>query len=589
MQNCIRVILLVTLVLIRCEVLKKRKSPEDEGVPLTFRYDSLMQRAKAFTPSIGKNGGTLTLPLYTEPATFNPMVAPDAVPYLYEGLVRINGVTGEPRPCLAEDWEVSDNNCSWKFFIRKNVLWSDSVPFSAYDVAFTFNALVYSEKITPKVRRDMFTINGKRIEVTVLDSFTVLFKLPKVFAPFLKYMTQVILPKHAYEKWLKNDAFSDSLSVKTSPDRMVGTGPFLLASYVPYSNLTFIRNPRYWRRDAVGNRLPYLDSITYIIVADLDEALESFKAGEIDYLAADGNDFAELDEKDSAYTLFHLGPALGSNGIVFNMNSSIDSSSGKLYIDARKLAWFRNKNFRKAIAHAINRKRIIDVYMKGRGYTQWSPLSPAVGDFYNPEVATYPYNLQKADTLLREEGFVDRNGDGFLEDPDNTTVEFNLTVNTGNTFRKNIAEIICMDLERLGMKVHLNILDANIIQKNLCHPPYHWDAVMLGFSGGFEPDLARAVWHSSGERHIWEPGLSKPTMQWQERINYLFEAGAAILDKEGRQAIYREWQSVASDALPMIFTVRSERILCMSKRVKNVNPSVHGGLLHNIEELYIRD
>ncbi len=582
-------VILISGIVINCGKWKEQDLPQDEGVSLSFNYDSLVNCARAFTPAIGKQGGTLTLPLYAEPATFNPILAPGAVPHMYEGLVRINGATGEPQPCLAEDWIVSEDNCEWKFFIRRNVLWSDSIPFSAYDVAFTFNELIYNKNIPPNISRDMFTINSDRMRVTVLDSFTVIFILPKVFAPFIGYMTQEILPKHAYEKWLKNSAFSDSLSVKTSPRIMVGTGPFLLASYTPYSNLTCVRNPLYWRLDSVGNSLPYLDSIIYIIVSDLDEAQESFKNGEIDYLAADGNDYAKLDENDSAYSLFHLGPALGSNCILFNVNSRVDSGSGKLYVDAKKMAWFWNKNFRKAVAHAINRQRIIDVYMKGRGYPQCSPLSPAVGNFYNPAVVTYLYNLQKAGTLLREEGFTDRNGDGFLEDPDSNTIEFNLVVNSGNTLRKNIAEIICMDLERLGIKVHLNSIDKKIMYKNLYHPPYDWDMVMLGFSGGFEPHLGRDIWQSSGKHHLWAPGHQKPATQWETRINHLFDAGTAILDKEGRQAIYHEWQYIASDELPMIFTVRSERILGISNRVKNVNPAVHGGLLHTIEKLFIKN
>ena len=109
---------------------------EKDSIAMVFNYDTLQNRAKAFIPETGKYGGTLTLPAYSEPATFNPITSPGTVSHMYEGLVQINGVTGEPEPCLAREWNVSDDNVTWKFHLRKGVQWSDSVPFSAYDVEF---------------------------------------------------------------------------------------------------------------------------------------------------------------------------------------------------------------------------------------------------------------------------------------------------------------------------------------------------------------------------------------------------------------------------------------------------------------------
>lgn len=567
---------------------KELSQEEKDSISLVFSYDTLQNRAKAFIPEIGKHGGTLTLPAYAEPVSFNPITTPGAVQYMYEGLVSIDGITGKPEPCLAEEWDISDENLTWKFHIRNGVQWSDSTPFSAYDVEFTFNDIIYNDKVSPNVPRDLFTINGSKISVTALDSMTVRFVLPKAFAPFLVYMTQEILPKHAYEKFLKYDSFSDSLGITASPDSMVGTGPYLLSSYSPYNNLAFKRNPLYWRKDRDVNRLPYIASLMYVLVSDLEEALQSFKSGEIDYLAADGNDYKELGKGDTNYSIFHLGPAFGSNFIVCNQNTGIDSTSGEPYVDSVKQKLFRNKMFRKAVAHAINRERIIDVYMNGRGYAQWSPVSPAVGYLYNPDVKKYPYDLKKADTILVNEGFKDIDGDGFLEDKDGNSIELSLIVNNSNTLRKNMAEIICMDLERLGLKVNLQLFDYRIIYRKIYNPPYDWDMAMLGMSGGVELHLGRDFWLSSGKHHVWFPNQKKPSTPWEARIDELFDAGTMIPDSAGRKAVYDEWQEIAAEELPLIFTVRSERILCISKRVGNVNPSVNGGFLHNIEELFIK-
>ena len=568
---------------------KELTEEEKDSISLVFNYDTLQNRAKAFIPEIGKYGGTLMLPAYSEPASFNPITSPGSVGYMYEGLVRINGVTGEPEPCLAEDWEVSDDNLSWKFHIRKSVQWSDSTPFSAYDVAFTFNDIIYNEHMGPNVPRDMFTFGGSRMSVTALDSMTVLVVLPRAFTPFLLYMTQEILPKHAYAKYLKHNSFSDSLGLTTPPDSMVGTGPYLLASYTPYNSRIYKRNPLYWRENRDGGGLPYIASLEYVLVSDLEGALQSFKNGEVDYFAADGNDYKALEKGDTNYSIIHLGPAFGSNFIVCNLNTGTDSASGKSYVDSVKQKSLRNKMFRKAVAHAINRKRIIDECLNGRGYAVWSPVCPAAGYLYNPHVEKYPYDLKKADTILFNAGFKDINKDGFLQDSDSNTVEFTLITNNNNAMRKNMAEIIVMDLKKLGIKVNLQLIDSKILYHKLYNPPFDWEMAMLGLSGGTELHLGREIWHSSGKHHFWYPGQNKPSTPWEARVNEIFEAAALIPDSSGRKALYYEWQEIAAEELPLLFIVRSERILCISKRVGNVNPSVPGGLLHNIEELFIKN
>lgn len=588
-KKFIRTVCILLTLLSGCGKWNDKEVPNVWEGGLAFHYDTIQSKAKTFIPEIGKYGGTLTLPAYSEPTTSSPITSPGTLRHMYEGLIQINGITGRPEPCLAQGWNISDDHLTWKFFIRKGIQWSDSVPFSAYDVEFTFNNIIYNEKVSPNASRELFTIDGSKIKVTALDSMTVRFVLPRAFVPFLLYMSQEILPRHIYEKYLKSGSFSKFWGQTIQPDSMVGTGPYLLAAYSPYNNLIYRRNPLYWRMDGGGNRLPYIDSINYIFVSDLDDALQFFKSAEIDYLAADGNDFKELDQNNAPYSIYNLGPAFGSNFIVFNQNIGKDSISGKPYLDPVKQKWFQNKIFRKAIAYAINRERIIDLCMNGRGYTQWSPLSPAVGYFHNPNVKKYHYDLKKADSLLKQSGFKDIDGDGFLEDTDSNRIEFSLVINNNDIMRKNMAEIIVMDLERLGIKVNLQLIDSKIIYNKVYHPPFDWEMAMFGLSGGVEPHLGREIWHSSGKHHLWNPGRNKPSTSWEARINELFDAATVIQDSTARKALYNEWQEIAADELPLIFTVRSERLVCISKRVGNVNPSVHGGLLHTIEELFIID
>ncbi len=559
-------------------------------------YMALQAKAKQFQPAIGSHGGEIILSSFSDPKSFNPITSTETTTseftaYMYEGLLRINGVTRMPEANLAERWDVSDDGLTWTFHIRPGVVWSDSVPFSAYDVEFTFNDLIYNDEINPNSARDMFTIEGKHIEVKALDSLTVRFTLPVPFAPFLRAMSQEILPRHAYHPFVEDGSYSNQLGIKTDPARMVGTGPFLLQSYLSSQKVVFRRNPLYWRHDEDGRRLPYLDRVVYLIVSDQNAEVLRFKRGEIDYLGAKGEDYPSLkkDEERGGYTVYRLGPATGSSFLFFNQNTGTGRQAGKPCVPPEKLAWFRNVVFRKAVAHALDKQSMIRIVMNGLGYPQWSPMTPSEGFFYNPDVPKHEYDTEKAKRLLAGEGFEDRDDDGVVEDSEGNPVEFSFVTNSGNNVRLKIAEIIRKDLERLGFKVHFQQMEFNSLIQRIDNPPFQWDAVLLGLTGGPEPHFGKNVWHSSGTLHMWFPRQDSPSTEWEARIDSLFDAGVKELDREKRKEIYAEWQRIAADKLPLIYTVLPERILCISDKFANVNPSLNGGLLHNLERIYLAE
>lgn len=558
-------------------------------------YEALMKQAEAFVPQIGKHGGELILSTFSDPKSFNPITSTENTTteftsYIYEGLVKANGVTLKPEPNLAESWEVSSDGLVWTFHIRPGVLWSDSTPFSAYDVEFTFKDLVYNKKINPNSSRDVFTVEGQTFDVKALDSQTVQFALPFPYAPFLRSMSQEILPKHKYEKFVKNGTFSTRLGIQTPPSEMVGTGPFLLQTYISSQKVIFKRNPLYWEKDSAGNSLPYLDRVIYTIVSDQNAELLKFKRGEVDYLQAKGEDFPGLkkDESSGNYTVYRLGPSRSSTFLFFNQNLEKNEKTGNFYVDSTKLSWYRNVNFRKAVAHALDKENMIRIVMNGLGYPQWSPMSPSEGEFYTSEVTKYPYDLEKAKKLLEQEGFKDSDGDGYLEDKGGRTVEFSFVTNSGNIVRQKIAEIIRKDLESLGIKVHFQLLEFNSLVQKLDNPPYDWDAVLMGLTGVVDPHFGQNVWLSSGGLHMWYPRQKEPSTPWEAKIDSLFSAGVKELDNEKRKEIYYEWQRIISEQLPLIYTVTPEMIFCISNRFGNINPSLKGGLLHNLEYIYVK-
>jgi peptide/nickel transport system substrate-binding protein len=569
------------------------KSRQPSGAIEPVDCADIQKKAEAFVPAVGTVGGEIVLSSFSDPKSFNPVTSTDMMTaeftkYLYEGLVHINTITLKPEPGLAASWKVSPDGMTWVFSIRPGVVWSDSVPFTAYDAEFTFNSLVLNDSINPNSSRDIFTIDGKRPEVKALDSMTVRFTLPVPYAPFLRAMAQEILPRHKYEKFVKDNSFSGALGVLTSPDSMVGTGPFLLQTCIPSQKVVFKRNPRYWKKDSVGNRLPYLARIVYTIVLDQNAELARFKRGEIDYIKAKGEDHSSLvkDQSRGNYSVKRLGPASGSYFVFFNQNTGLDPKTGKPYVDSVKLSWFRCQKFRQGIAFALDKQSMVRDVMNGLGYPQWGPMSPSEGYYYAPDVAAYPFDTAKAKSTLAEAGFSDRNKDGVIEDGTGHPVEFSLYTNSGNVVRSKLAEIICKNLSAVGIKVHFQHMDFGNLTDRIDNPPYAWDAALLALTGNVEPHFGKNVWQSSGYLHMWFPGQKTPSAPWESRIDSIFAAGCRELDESKRKALYDEWQRIAADQLPFIYTVLPEQIFCISNKFRNVNPSVTGGLLHNIEWIF---
>ena len=559
----------------------------------TRHYLAVQQAAESFVPVTGNYGGEIILSAFSEPASFNPITSnPEAsefTRYIYEGLVRIDGVTLKPVPGLATSWDMSPDGLVWTFNIRPGVQWSDGAAFSANDVKFTFDSLIYNVLINPNPSRDIFTINNKKAVVEIVDSLTIKFTLPAIYGPFLRAMSQEILPQHKYSGCVLNKIFQTATDARTSLDSIVGTGPFLPESVVPSQKVVFRKNPLYWQKDEAGNRLPYLDRIVYMIVADHGMELIRLKRGELDYVMATGEDFPlKRNDTASGYIMHRTGPATGGTFIVFNQNAGRFDSSGKPYTDSVKTSWFRNVKFRKAVASAIDRKAMIDSVLNGEGYPQWSAMSPAEGNFYTPNVTHYDYDSSKSVGFLLAAGFTYNRDQRAWKDQAGHIVEFSFITNGGNTAREKIAGVVCKNLEKIGLKVNFQMLEFDSLIKKIQTPPYNWDAALIGLCGGPEPQFGENFWRSSENSNLWFPGRKSPADPWEAAIDGIFDSTGRIFDDNRRRELFCQWQRIVADELPVIYTILPERIECVSGKIGNVNPSLYGGILHSVERLYIK-
>jgi len=508
---------------------------------------------------------------------------------IFDGLTTTDAHDMTVKPHLAQRWEVSVDGLTWTFYLRSGVRWNDGTPFTADDVVFTFNDLIYNDEI-PSSARDIFTIDGKIFKVEKVNDLTVRFTLPVRFAPFLRGMGQAILPKHKLQKIVADGQFNFAWGIDTPPSEIVGTGPFMLTQYRPGRRLVFKRNPHYWKKDAGGMTLPYLEKVIFLIVQNSDATILKFLDGELDYTPVRGVDYPLLKplEEQQDFTLFEAGPNFGSNFLVFNQNRGSHPETREPYVSAHKLVWFSDPVFRRAVAHAIDKEKMIEILKNGLGYPQFGPLSPSAGFFYKADVVKYPYDLKRAAALLAEAGFADRDGDGFLDDKNGNRIEFNFYTNSDNPERVQLAAIIRHDLQSLGMKVNLLGMEFNSLINKL-NATFDWDAVLLGLTGGIEPHFGKNVWDSSGQLHMWYPRQEDPATSWEARVDEVFRLGVQELDENKRKVLYDEWQDIVARETPFIYTILGGNMFAVRNKFGNLQPTSYGGAFHNLEEIYIKE
>ena len=560
--------------------------------------DRLRANAAAFEYRAGKHGGTLTFATISDPLTFNLAISNDAsssgvLGYLFEGLTEVSWLTNEVEPALAESWENSGDGLTWIFRLRRDVQWHDGTPFTAQDVEFTFNRIIYNDDIPASVR-PAFTFRflneagvwqEARMLVETIDDHTVRFVLPVPFAPFLRTMGAAIFPKHLLEGAVDDGVFAETWGLDTNPGEIVGTGPFTIERYVPGERVVLKRNPNYWLTDDEGERLPYLDSIVQVIVPDLEAELESFRSGESDIYGVPGKEFAALEplRDEENFTIYRRGPDFGTTFLAFNMNPGANPETGEPYVAPEKLAWFRNTEFRRAVSYAIDREAIIERAFDGLGYPQWASISPAAGDFHNPDVHRYPHDPVEAKSILNSLGWRDRDGDGVREDEQGNPIQFLIVTNRENTVRAEVLALIHDDLEAIGIEADFELREFGEVVGQLT-ATYEWEAIILGLTGGPEPHGGIGIWHSSEALHLWHPFQETPATEWEAEIDRLYIEGSQELDREKRIGLYQRAQAIAAENLPLIYTVLPERLSAVRNVFGNTTPTLYG--LWDIRYLY---
>jgi peptide/nickel transport system substrate-binding protein len=546
----------------------------------------------------GARGGNLVAAVNSDPPSFNRMMATGLAHAIVTDrisgdLVHVNRATFELEPSLASRWETSQDGRTFTIHLRRGLRFSDGSPCDADDVLFTLQALQDSK--TESVLTDQVKVDGVFPTFSKIDSHTLRITYPRPSGIGLRAFDSIpILPRSRLLKAFQEGKFPSAWGPAAPPGEVAGMGPFRLKEYQRGIRIVLERNPYYWKTDRSGQALPYLDSITFLIIKDRNAEAMRFSAGELDLVnVLNPENYALLRRAQSQgqFVLKDLGPGLRIDFLWFNLNTGSERAA-KARVDAEKQAVFEKPEFRRAVSLALDRDGMVQSLYLGLATAQFGPISSGNQPWYDPKVPRAGLNPDEARKTLARIGLTDSNGDGIVEfGAQRRPMEISILTASGVATRERVAQVVKDNLGKIGIRAEIQLLQPNeLIARILSN--FDYEAVLFGFGAtDVIPDLQSDVWYSSAKNHFWQPSQAKPQRSWEAEIDTLTSRLVRSIDPAARRAACFQIQQIWAREMPAIPILSENVLVAWSNRVGNIRPSILTAapqLLWNAEELTLK-
>lgn len=390
---------------------------------------------------------TLRINLSSEPDSFFPWksAASDTEGLwrnIFEGLLRYDE-NGTIIPNLAESYEISEDNLTCTFHLRKNIKFHNGKTFTARDAVYTYKNLAGLDGIKP--------VSSKYHLIESLEQdgdWTFIVHFSEPFPAFPIQATAVILPE-GYDQH------------ETAP---CGTGPYRFVEYIPNQKLTLKRNNEYWNSE----RMPQIENIEVFIITDEAAMISALQSDQLDIATMISASNAELLKND-----FNVLSAPQNMVQILGMNNTRGPLS--------------NIQVRKAISMAVNKQDIIKGVFNGYGTELYSNFSPILKSYYNDELnAVNPYNIGAAKDLMEKAGFKDG---------------FDITITVPGNYQPHVdtAQLIVSFLSKINIRARIETVEwTTWLDKVYSKADY--EMTVIGFTGKLDAaDVLRRYYSSYGK------------------------------------------------------------------------------------------
>ncbi|MBI1807034.1 MAG: hypothetical protein HYR76_08305 [Ignavibacteria bacterium] len=515
--------------------------------------------------------------------SFNPLFAEDVAAgeindLFFPGLTtsRFDTVLGvlEYEPSLAKSWEYENGNKDIRFHLQTNARWQDSTKMKAKDVEISYE--LYADTSVASIRQA--SVDGLRRTssgsldvskaVEVVDDSTILFHFDHPYPGQLFDAGLPILPSHVFQNLPRT-----SMREQGPSRQPLSAGPFVLKSWKPLEEIVITSNPL-----SVVPHSAKLSEVIFRIIPDYHSRLMQLRAGEVDVLPyIEVEDALELAHKNMSIRIVPLGERFYD---AINWNSidpeEYQRSKGKVL---RPHYLFGTARVRKALTLAINRKEIVDSYLRSYGKEAIGPISPLFRWAYNDTLKPLPFDPSLASKLLYEEGWRDTDGDGVLE-KDARKFSFALRIPAGNQLRATIASIVQRQLSAMKIRVTIEQVERSVFWSDLMEKKF--DACIAGFSVPLQLQLDE-WWSSDLERSRFNL-----TSFRNKRVDEILAGTRRIVKETDHANAWKEFQTILQDEQPCTFLYWMNDLVAVNTRIQGIEMGILG-IAYHAGDWYVGD
>jgi peptide/nickel transport system substrate-binding protein len=490
--------------------------------------------------------------------TTNPLLASSMVDFDYSGLTGFGlfgfdwGMNTFGSKDSIVSWQTSKDHLIDKVVLRDDLTWSDGTPITAHDVEFTFKAIMTDAVIVWALRDGTDELSY----VKAYDDRTVVFFHKAALATNVWNMMFSVLPKHIYEKSLPDDpTMSRNPTFTRLEDNPVVGGSYNLAKRVRGQEFVLERREDYYTHDGKQVRdKPYFKTVRYKVIEDTNTALLALKAGRVDGQILTAEQW-QLQTND---------------GTFYDRNTKVrgEEWTGFHFLWNTKSPYFEDKRVRWAMSYAMDYKEMIDTIFYGLYDQSRGDFHP--GSWMFPKDAPQPLSqdLDKAEDLLDQAGWIDSDRDGIRDKMiDGRRTPFEFTLHVANIDdRIQLCTLMKQCLERIGVMCHVKPTEFTVLTQMM--EDRKFQAAFGGWGSGADPDTSVNIWTTGAMRNYGEYSNSK--------VDELFEQGKREFDREKRAEIYGQIHTLLWEDQPYTWLFNRNSFYGFNKKLRGYNFSPRG-------------
>ncbi|MCB0223921.1 MAG: hypothetical protein KDI02_09545 [Anaerolineae bacterium] len=495
----------------------------------------------------------------SDAVSFHPYLTSDTASSGYQGLVWTGGLlrldenTLDYIPNMAESYSISEDGLTFTFHLRPDLKWSDGQPITAHDFEWTYNQAKMPEHSWPYLSQIDFIQSYK-----ALDDNTLEIKIDHIYAPALGQISGLItpLPQHIWEKYPWDDP-------EKNPEinhPTVVSGPYKLVNWERDQYAEFEANPDYWYKGA-----PNISRYVIEIVPDQDIAYQKFKSGQSDTAPITPEQLDEARHLDNA-TVYEWWPAAAQWSYI-----GLNMREGHATHDL---------NVRQGLSYAIDKALLTDEVMLGQAKRLCS-IYPDTSWAYNPDVACYNFDVDKALAAFKEAGYTYDNQQ--MLDQNGQPLKLKLIYGPNTSQTRELMAVTVQDmLSQIGIQVEVQSLEWSSFLQALHAAEPDWDMYLGAWSSTIDPQIMFTIWSADNIPQLNSVGYVNP------EVEKLFTEAGATYDTDVRREKYGEIQKIIADDAPYIFLFYNKSWSGQNNRIQGIEPTALG-IGWNQEDWYISE